>query len=172
MRKSEALKSILKISDWLEYIEPIERGGDELAKQARKVQEYIENSVPMDVCDQFKWERDVCLGQLEEIGKDLGSKMDDIVALLPKKAHIMTLDEIHALKPSDCVWVEWLDEDTMHRGIEMGVVVPDEDIHFDGTSDYVKTYKPCWTNDFKERVWSSKPTQEERNETPWEQLKA
>ena len=169
MPKFKAIKSILKIIDWLEEIEPIERGGYELTELAKEVHEYIKESVSQGTLDQYKWERDVCLEQLNEIGKTLGSRMDDIVALLPKEAHLMTLDEIHALKPCDCIWVEWLAEDTMHRGIELGVVTPDYDICFDGTSCFTKTYKPCWTDDFKERVWSAKPTEDQRSCTPWEQ---
>ena len=172
MVKNEAIEAMKKIIDFLDWIECSETGGYDNRNRAKEVLKYIEDSVSRGVCDQILWERDVCLAQLNEIGKTLGSKMDDIVALLPKKPHLMTLDEIHALKPGACVYVEWLDEDTLHRGIELGVVSPDEDIHFDGTYQYLKTYEPCWAKDFKERVWSSKPTQEERNETPWEQLKA
>ena len=37
--------------------------------------------VSNSVFEQVKWERDVALSQLEEIGKGLGEKMDDIKAL-------------------------------------------------------------------------------------------
>ena len=38
--------------------------------------------VSQAVVEQIRWERDTALTQLDEIGKGLGSKMDDIVALL------------------------------------------------------------------------------------------
>ena len=41
--------------------------------------------VSQGVVDQIRWERDVALSQLEQIGKGLGSKMDDIVALLKEQ---------------------------------------------------------------------------------------
>lgn len=41
--------------------------------------------VSQGVVDQICWERDTALSQLEEIGKGLGSKMDDIVALLKEQ---------------------------------------------------------------------------------------
>jgi len=41
--------------------------------------------VSQGVVDQICWERDTALSQLEQIGKGLGSKMDDIVALLKEQ---------------------------------------------------------------------------------------
>ena len=41
--------------------------------------------VSQGVVDQICWERDVALSQLEQIGKGLGSKMDDIVAMLKEQ---------------------------------------------------------------------------------------
>lgn len=41
--------------------------------------------VSQGIVDQICWERDTALSQLEEIGKGLGSKMDDIVALLKEQ---------------------------------------------------------------------------------------
>lgn len=35
--------------------------------------------------DQIKWERDVALRQLSEIGKGFGERMDDIIDLLGRK---------------------------------------------------------------------------------------
>lgn len=43
--------------------------------------ELLENSVSKLYADQLKWERDVALRQLSEIGKSFGERMDDIVAL-------------------------------------------------------------------------------------------
>lgn len=47
--------------------------------------ELLKESVPQRVVDQIRWERDTAFAQLEQIGKGLGSKMDDIVALLKEK---------------------------------------------------------------------------------------
>ena len=41
--------------------------------------------VSQGVVDQIRWERDTALSQLEQIGKGLGSKMDDIVAMLQEQ---------------------------------------------------------------------------------------
>lgn len=45
-------------------------------------------SVPQGVVDQIRWERDTALSQLKEIGKGLGSKMDDIVTMLKEQEAI------------------------------------------------------------------------------------
>lgn len=45
--------------------------------------------VSQGVVDQICWERDTALSQLEQIGKGLGSKMDDIVALLKEQPKIV-----------------------------------------------------------------------------------
>ena len=47
----------------------------------------LKESVPQGVVDQIRWERDTALSQLEQIGKGLGSKMDDIVDLLKEHGH-------------------------------------------------------------------------------------
>lgn len=45
----------------------------------------LKESVPQGVADQIRWERDTALSQLEEIGKGLGEKMDDIVAMMKEQ---------------------------------------------------------------------------------------
>ena len=45
----------------------------------------LKEQVSQGVVDQIRWERDMALSQLEQIGKGLGSKMDDIVALLKEQ---------------------------------------------------------------------------------------
>ena len=47
--------------------------------------------VSQGVVDQICWERDTALSQLEQIGKGLGSKMDDVVALLKEKEAVEPL---------------------------------------------------------------------------------
>lgn len=54
--------------------------------------------VSQGVVDQICWERDTALSQLEQIGKGLGSKMDDIVALLKEQEE----DE-----PTFDDWTKW-----------------------------------------------------------------
>lgn len=41
-----------------------------------------------DAYDQMKWERDIAVGQLEQIGKSLGEKMDDVKNILARNAEI------------------------------------------------------------------------------------
>ena len=45
----------------------------------------LKESVSQGVVDQIRWERDTALSQLKEIGKGLGEKMDDIVAMLKEQ---------------------------------------------------------------------------------------
>ena len=45
----------------------------------------LKESVSQGVVDQIRWERDTALSQLKEIGKGLGSKMDDIVTMLKEQ---------------------------------------------------------------------------------------
>ena len=45
--------------------------------------------VSQGVVDQIRWERDTALSQLEQIGKGLGSKMDDIVAMLQEQEAVV-----------------------------------------------------------------------------------
>ena len=84
MHKQQAIKNMEEIIDFLELIEPIERGGFELTEKAKTTLEMLKSSVSQSVVDQIKWERNVALSQLNEIGKSLGEKMDDIVSLLKK----------------------------------------------------------------------------------------
>ena len=61
--------------------EQMERGeyADDTIKAAIAA---LRNSVPQGVVDQIRWERDTALEQLAEIGKGLGSRMDDVVEAL------------------------------------------------------------------------------------------
>lgn len=40
------------------------------------------DAVSIGTLEQFKWERDVAIKQLNEIGKGLGSKMDDVTTVV------------------------------------------------------------------------------------------
>lgn len=49
--------------------------------------EYVENLKPADVVsrglfDQIKWERDIAIDQLDQIGKTLGEKMDNVASVV------------------------------------------------------------------------------------------
>lgn len=44
----------------------------------------LNNSVTQTYVDQIRWERDVALAQLSEIGKGFGERMDDIADLLER----------------------------------------------------------------------------------------
>ena len=44
--------------------------------------EMITSSVSQGVVNQIKWERDMALAQLSDIGKGLGSKMDDVAKIV------------------------------------------------------------------------------------------
>ena len=131
----------------------------------------LKDSVSQKVVGQIKWERDLAIAQLADIGKGLGENMLDIVALLKnKEAHLMTIDEIHNMEVADTCYVEWLidDEDGKRNGLEIGVVDPEDIIHFNGTYNYIKHVKLPWTKEYKERYWSAKPTKEQMESTPWE----
>lgn len=49
-----------------------------LTERAEQVERLLKKSVPQGVVDQIRWERDIALSQLKEIGKGFGEKMDDI----------------------------------------------------------------------------------------------
>ena len=55
------------------------------AEMAEGLRELLKESVSQGVVDQIRWERDTALSQLKEIGKGLGEKMDDIVAMLKEQ---------------------------------------------------------------------------------------
>lgn len=54
-------------------------------KSAEEIIALLNESVSQGVVDQIRWERDTALGQLAEIGKGLGEKMDDVVELVKSK---------------------------------------------------------------------------------------
>lgn len=136
---------------------------------AKKV---LENSVSQEVVSQIRWERDNALAQLEEIGKGLGSKMDDVVVAIKKQeARLMTIEEVHAMKPGESCWCEWIcphKDGAVGHGVDLEVVTPNYDLVDDGGSCNVEQATNAWDDDFKERRWSAKPTEEQMKSTPWE----
>lgn len=57
----------------------------EISEWKHKFHDAPPKFVSQGVVNQICWERDTALSQLEQIGKGLGSKMDDIVALLKEQ---------------------------------------------------------------------------------------
>ena len=47
--------------------------------------EVLKDSVSKRYADQIRWEKDVALRQLADIGKGFGERMDDIIELLGRK---------------------------------------------------------------------------------------
>jgi hypothetical protein len=56
---------------------------------AIKILALLKESVSQSIVDQIRWERDTALSQLEEIGKGLGERMDDIVAMLKEQEAVV-----------------------------------------------------------------------------------
>ena len=68
-------KSVTEIANDLEEQAVAGKVDVKTAKQAAKL---LRTSVQQEVLDDVRWQRDQALSQLEEIGKFLGSKMDDV----------------------------------------------------------------------------------------------
>lgn len=78
----------------------------EVSKWKHKFHDAPPKFVSQGVVDQIRWERDTALSQLEQIGKGLGSKMDDIVTLLKEQEAVKPIKkdtvEITARYEFDC----------------------------------------------------------------------
>lgn len=101
----------------------------EVSQWKHKFNDAPPNFVSQGVVDQICWERDTALFQLEQIGKGLGSKMDDIVAML--KEH-------EAVKPV-------LDEQTGRMWLcgNCGTYVGFEDHDDNDPNEYDKYCREC-----------------------------
>lgn len=96
--------------------------------------------------------------------------MDDALALLKaREPRVLTLEEVIERKDSDAVWVEHMDGKMI---VQPAVLLPsfldtDKDcIHFasswrTGGSYSRRSYGTKW------RCWTSRPTDEQREATPW-----
>lgn len=86
--EARSLKEVI-ISEFERQIETAKAQNlDHSVVSIRKLQaavELLKNSVSKLYADQIKWERDVALRQLSEIGKGFGERMDDIIDLLGRK---------------------------------------------------------------------------------------
>lgn len=127
--------------------------------------------------DQFRWERDTAVDQLNEIGKGLGERMDDIVELLKKKeAVLLTLDDVKKTERDTVLWTELrpckpyppvypvcfqrISKEPMSAGDETIESIEYTD-GYDDVQDYGYFY----------RLWTNKPTDEQRRNTPWKESK-
>ena len=75
-------------------------------KQAEAIDMAIESLKKQSIFEQIKWERDVVLEQLEEIGVGLGRKMDDVKLAMekqiPKKPLYSVVNRDDAVHCSAC----------------------------------------------------------------------
>lgn len=83
----KAVLALLKEQD--ERLRKLQKDKDKLCLEVSEWKHKFHDAPPkfvsQGVVDQICWERDTALLQLEQIGKGLGSKMDDIVALLKEQ---------------------------------------------------------------------------------------
>ena len=83
--------ALLKEQD--ELLRKLQKDKDKLCLEVSEWKHKFHDAPPkfvsQGVVDQIRWERDTALSQLEQIGKGLGSKMDDIVALLKEQKTAM-----------------------------------------------------------------------------------
>ena len=86
---------------------------------------------------------------------------DDAVALL--KAHVMTPEEVEAVRQGDYVWIELRRTDILYSAIR-------EDDDFVGNGDYFLLDEVTDCDDYLSwyRFWSAQPSEERRHATPWE----
>lgn len=89
-------RALLKEQD--ELLRKLQKDKDKLCLDVSEWKHKFHDAPPkfvsQGVVDQICWERDTALSQLEQIGKGLGSKMDDIVALLKEQEAVKpVLDE-------------------------------------------------------------------------------
>ena len=93
MSAFNCLNSVTRAIDLLkeqeELLRKLQNDKDKLCLEVSKWKHKFHDAPPkfvsQEVVDQIHWERDTALLQLEQIGKGLGSKMDDIVALLKEQ---------------------------------------------------------------------------------------
>lgn len=85
-------------ADWvisaLNIFNDKEHGDEKFLLGIASAKEIVENAptieaVSVGTLEQFIWERDIAIGQLNEIGKDLGSKMDDVATVVRCKDCIL-----------------------------------------------------------------------------------
>lgn len=79
------------------------------------------DAVPLKVVEQFKWERDIAIGQLEELGIGFGQKKPDMVEV------VRCRDCLNAMKMPEVVREHFgYREDALDCGMGYGVVLPDD----------------------------------------------
>ena len=106
------------LKDQEELLRKLQKDKDKLCLEVSEWKHKFHDAPPkfvsQGVVDQIRWERDTALSQLEQIGKGLGSKMDDIVAMLKAqkavKPHKGTHPEESAFDCGVCGYPLWEDE--------------------------------------------------------------
>lgn len=94
---------LLKEQD--ELLRKLQKDKDKLCLEVSEWKHKFHDSPPkfvsQGVVDQICWERDTALSQLEQIGKGLGSKMDDVVALLKEQPKQEIVDPVKPIDVDD-----------------------------------------------------------------------
>lgn len=84
---ADKILALLKEQD--ERLRKLQKDKDKLCLEVSEWKHKFHDAPPkfvsQGVVDQICWERDTALSQLEQIGKGLGSTMDDIVAMLKEQ---------------------------------------------------------------------------------------
>lgn len=88
--------ALLKEQD--ELLRKLQKDKDKLCLEVSEWKHKFHDAPPkfvsQGVVDQICWERDTALLQLEQIGKGLGSKMDDIVVLLKEQEAVKPIRKL------------------------------------------------------------------------------
>ena len=81
--------AIALLKEQEEWLRKLQKDKDKLCLEVSEWKHKFHDAPPkfvsQGVVDQIRWERDIALSQLEQIGKGLGTKMDDIVDLLKEQ---------------------------------------------------------------------------------------
>ena len=90
--QSAMMDAIALLKELDELLRKLQNDKDKLCLEVSEWKHKFHDAPPkfvsQGVVDQIRWERDTALSQLEQIGKGLGSKMDDIVALLKEQEEV------------------------------------------------------------------------------------
>lgn len=92
-RYIDADKLIEAIEDSIGYINfssPYQDDNDAIVEGMERIKSIVDeaptvDAVPKGLFDQIKWERDIAIGQLQEIGCELGQKMEDVKSVLMRR---------------------------------------------------------------------------------------
>lgn len=95
---------------------------------------------------------------------------DALSLLKAQEPRVMTLDEVADLKEHQFVWIEISNSDEPVYCLEIvrfrGVLCVNLEITLNAFRDVVIVYTKNYNKEY--RFWTSRPTDEQREETPWE----